>query len=165
MFPKTSLLALTILGIILAAGLGYAAFTSSVNAKVTAKAGRLDLQIVSLQITAGPSYVKLITVESLPASNVHFSLSPIAPGDQIIITSVTKNVGSLPAASIGDAFLTHSSLTCPTSAALLDALPTSLASGAMFTTRIQVSATNFVSACQGATVLTFLLEFEADIGD
>jgi hypothetical protein len=91
-----------VVSLMITAGLGYSAFTTTATVYVNANAGTLILEITSLSISSGPTYAKITGISpSLPSTGtVSFSVGPFAAGDQVVVSYTIKDVGTLPATEL-----------------------------------------------------------------
>jgi hypothetical protein len=97
MIGKTGWSLLTAVVLILAGGLGYAAFTSQITANVTASAGTLAIEFTSVSdISPSQSYITC-NVNIVNPTTLKVDVSNMAPGDSCSFKYTITNTGSLPA--------------------------------------------------------------------
>lgn len=154
--------------LIIATGLGFAAFSSSVEINGSAQAGALRLIIESAFVISGPSYV---TVSSFtPASSVTVTIGPFAPGDTATVEFNIKNIGTLPATSLNyGSFISSipggTQPQCIGSTGTLISEPVSpFDPGQTQSADVRITAAPFGNACQGITFLTFTWSMTGQIG-
>ena len=97
---KTTVVSLFALSLLALTGIGYAVFTSSVTASITATGGTLNLEWNGIAVDPGSaSYASCGYTYGLTTST--FTVGAIAPGDAGCWYDVTLyNAGNLPATSI-----------------------------------------------------------------
>lgn len=157
---------LAVIAIVATAGLGYAAFTSSVYVNGSASAGSLDLLIISVTQTTGPSYISTTTT-TLPAASVWVWMNNFGPGDTADFAVAIKNFGTLPGTfSVPlDSAIYSSSTTCPSGGGLVSGVPVSIAPGATITVTYFVSASPLLgSSCADQEIGVFVMSLTATAG-
>jgi len=98
---KTTVVSLLAISLLALTGVGYAAFTSTVNASITANAGNLNLVWYSaVPDGSNAGYLSCVPSYSSPNTEV-FTTSHMAPGDGGCLFDVSiQNIGDVPANSI-----------------------------------------------------------------
>jgi hypothetical protein len=81
--------------------LAWAQFTSAITESASASAGTLTLIVTGYTVVSAPSYAT-VSVTGIGTNSITITASPFAPGDSVVIDITIKNIGTLPATSLGD---------------------------------------------------------------
>ena len=101
MMTKTTVVSLFALSLLALSGIGYAAFTSTVNASITATAGNVNLIWYNAVADGSNPYYASCVPSSYSSNTEVFTVSAIAPGDGGCLFDVQiQNTGNVPVNSI-----------------------------------------------------------------
>lgn len=147
--------AIAMVGLLLFAGTGYAAWAGQGNGRWKLA----DLSIVSVEILSGPDSVTL-TPLSAPTEQYDGELQGVGPGDTVTVLLTVQNTGSHPVQHLQRNLVVQlplSGCAVGSTASVVSSLPNNLPIGGTFVNVLEIHIGDGIGACGQGPIITVTL--------
>lgn len=157
--------------LIVASGVGFAAFVKQATVQGTADRASFGLLVTEIGIVTGPVGILLQTTP-LPAMIASVWINNTGPGAKVNLSVIVENIGTVPASNVVSGIATntigfnpHCTFGTGMSAAALNVPPGGVLNpGESFTTYWTFQAGPNLSSCQDTPFFQFTIAFNANAG-